>query len=147
MLLVVGFGQVKGVHNIMPRAKNDTVKSSAELDAELQEMQKKMAEKRKAVKAAKRREEAEARQAKAIEEAEFNKAFVEAAKTIYLSDYEDNGQSIYELVKSIIRPPVLPAVAASAASLSSEDSAPATAWLNEDTRQANEPLIYGGRAF
>lgn len=131
----------------MPRAKNDTVKSSAELDAELQEMQKKMAEKRKAVKAAKRREEAEARQAKAIEEAEFNKAFVEAAKTIYLSDYEDNGQSIYELVKSIIRPPVLPAVAASAASLSSEDSAPATAWLNEDTRQANEPLIYGGRAF
>lgn len=89
----------------MPRAKNDTVKSSAELDAEIQEMQKKIAEKKQAARAAKKREKAKADQAKAIEETEFNKAFVEAAKTIHLSDYEDNGQSIYELVKSIIRPP------------------------------------------
>lgn len=90
----------------MPRAKSDTLKSSAELDAELQEMEKKLAEKRKAVKAARRREEAAAKQARAIEEAEFNRDFVEAAKTIRLSDYEDNGQTIYELVRAIIRPPV-----------------------------------------
>lgn len=91
----------------MPRAKSDTVKSSAELDAEIEEMKKKIAEKQKAARAAKNREKAEADQARAIEEAEFNKAFVEASKTIHLSDYEDNGQSIYELVKSIIRPPAV----------------------------------------
>lgn len=91
----------------MPRAKSDTLKSSAELDAEIQAMKKALAEKQKAAQAAKRKEKAEAEQAKAIEEAEFNKAFVEASKTIHLSDYEDNGQSIYELVKSIIRPPAV----------------------------------------
>lgn len=89
----------------MPRAKSDILKSSAELDAELQEMEKKIAEKRKAAKAAKRREKAEAEQAKAIEEAAFNRDFVEAAKGIHLSDYEDNGQTIYELIRAIIRPP------------------------------------------
>lgn len=89
----------------MPRAKSDTVKSSAELDAEIQEMQKKLAEKQRASKAAKKREEAEAKQARAIEEAKFNRDFVEAAKTIRLSDYEDNGQTIYELIRAIIRPP------------------------------------------
>lgn len=89
----------------MPRAKSDINKSSAELDAELQEMEKQITEKRKAVKAARRREEAEAKQAKAIEEAEFNRDFVEAAKLIRLSDYEDNGQTIYELIRAIIRPP------------------------------------------
>lgn len=89
----------------MPRAKSDTAKSSAELDAEIQAMKKALAEKQKTARAVKNREKAEADQARAIEEAEFNKAFVEASKTIHLSDYEDNGQSIYELVKSIIRPP------------------------------------------
>lgn len=90
----------------MPRAKSDTAKSSAELDAEIQAMQKQIADKRKAAQAAKRREEAEAKQARAIEEAEFNRDFVEAAKGIHLSDYEDNGQTIYELIRAIIRPPV-----------------------------------------
>lgn len=89
----------------MPRAKSDTLKSSAELDAEIEEMKKKIAEKQKAAQAARRKEKAEAEQAKAIEEAEFNREFVEAAKDIRLSDYEDTGQTVYELVRSIIRPP------------------------------------------
>ncbi len=89
----------------MPRAKSDTLKSSAELDAEIEAMKKVLDEKQKASRAAKKREKAEADQAKAIEEAEFNKAFVEAAKGIHLSDYEDNGQTIYELIRAIIRPP------------------------------------------
>jgi len=89
----------------MPRAKSDSAKSSAELDAEIEEMKKKIAEKQKAARAAKNREKAEAEQAKAIEEAEFNRDFVEASKGIRLSDYEDNGQTIYELIRSIIRPP------------------------------------------
>lgn len=89
----------------MPRAKSDTAKSSAELDAEIEEMKKKIAEKQKAARAAKNREKAEAEQARAIEEAEFNRDFVEASKDIRLSDYEDNGQTIYELIRSIIRPP------------------------------------------
>ena len=91
----------------MPRAKSDTVKSSVELDAEIREMRKKIAAKQKAARAAKNREKAEADRAKAIEEVEFNKQFVEAAKTIHLSDYEDNGQSIYELIRAIIRPVAL----------------------------------------
>lgn len=90
----------------MPRAKSDTLKSSAELDAEIEEMKKKIAEKQKAAQAARRKEKAEAEQAKAFAEAEFNRDFVAAAKTIRLSDYEDNGQTIYELIRSIIRPPV-----------------------------------------
>lgn len=89
----------------MPRAKSDTLKSSAELDAEIEAMKKVLDEKQKASRAAKKREKAEADKAKAIEEAEFNRDFVEAAKTIRLSDYEDNGQTIYELIRAIIRPP------------------------------------------
>lgn len=89
----------------MPRAKSDTLKSSAELDAEIEEMQKQIAAKRKAAQAAGRKEKAEVEQARAIEEAEFNWDFVEAAKGIRLSDYEDNGLTIYELIRSIIRPP------------------------------------------
>lgn len=92
----------------MPRAKSDAAKSSTELDAEIEEMQKKLAEKRKAAQAAKRKERAEAEQARAIEEAEFNRDFVEAAKEIYLSDYEDSRQTVYELVRSIIRSPAGP---------------------------------------
>lgn len=92
----------------MPRAKSDTAKSSAELGAEIEAMKKALAEKQKAAQAARRKEKAEAEQARAIEEAEFNKDFVEASKEIHLSDYEDNGQTIYEMVRSIIRPPVSP---------------------------------------
>lgn len=92
----------------MPRAKSDTAKSSAELGAEIEEMQKQIAAKRRAAQAAKRREKAEAEQAKAIEEDAFRRDFVEATKTIGLSDYEDHGQSIYELIRSIIRPVARP---------------------------------------
>lgn len=84
----------------MPRAKSDITKSSAELDAEIQEMQKKIADKRKAAQAAKRREKAEA---------EFNKEFVEAAKGIYLYDYVADGRTIYEMIHAIIRSAEVPA--------------------------------------
>ena len=87
----------------MPRAK-----SSAELDAEIQEMQKKLADKKKEAQAAKRREKAEADRIKAVEKAEFNRDFVEATKTIRLSDYTADGRTIYELIRAIIRPPVVP---------------------------------------
>lgn len=86
----------------MPRVKSDTVKSSAELTAEI----KQIADKQKAAREAKRREEVEDEQARAIEEAEFNKDFVEMAKGIRFSDYKDDDRTIYDLIRSIIRPPV-----------------------------------------
>lgn len=87
----------------MPRAKSDTVKTSVELDAEIQEMQKKLAEKKKAAQAAKRREKAEADRARAIEEAEFNKQFVAVAKEIPLCNCPHDGRTIYEHIREIIR--------------------------------------------
>ena len=90
----------------MPRAKSDKVKTSVELDAEIEKLKKELEVKRKAKQAADRREKAAADQARAIEEAEFNRDCVENAQTVYLSDYEDEGQTIYELISRLIRPPV-----------------------------------------
>ena len=92
----------------MPRAKSDDAKTSTELDAEIKEMLEKVAAKKKAARLAKQREDREAEQARKYEEAQFNREFVEATKTIRLSDYEDDGRTIYELIRAIIRPPVAP---------------------------------------
>lgn len=90
----------------MPRAKRDDRKSSAELDAEIEAMKKQLAEKEKLSKAAKRREDAAKEQARAIEEAKFNREFVAMAQRVYWGDYEDEGQTVYEIIKALIRPPV-----------------------------------------
>lgn len=105
VLLVVGFEHPKGVHNIMPRAKSDTAKSSAELYAEIETLKKAIDEKKKLAQAAQRTEQAEAARIKAAEEARFNKEFVEKAKEIRFSDYESDGGSVYEVIKLLIRPP------------------------------------------
>lgn len=89
---------------IIPRAKSDTAKSSAELDAEIEALKKAIDEKRKLAQAARRTEQAEAARIKAAEEARFNKEFVEKAKEIRFSDYESEG-SVYEVIKHLIRPP------------------------------------------
>ena len=88
----------------MPRAKSDSAKSPAVLDAEAEELQKKLADKRKAARAARNREKAQAAQARAIEEAEFNRDFVEAAKSISLRDYAADGRTVYEMIRALIRP-------------------------------------------
>ena len=59
----------------MPR-----VRSSIELDAEIQALKKKLADKQRAAQAAKRREKAEAEQVRACEEAQFNREFVAKSK-------------------------------------------------------------------
>lgn len=89
----------------MPRAKSDDGKTSAELNAEIKKLQEQIAAKRKAEAAAKKREDAEARQAREMAEREFNRDFVERAKEVHFSDYEDDGRSVYEVIKYLIRPP------------------------------------------
>ena len=89
----------------MPRAKSDSVKSSAELDAEIKAMQEKIAAKRKASKAAKLREDLAAEQARREAEIRFNREFVEKAKEIRFSDYESEHMTVYEVIKYLIRPP------------------------------------------
>ena len=71
-------------------------------------LKEKLAEKTKAKREADRRKKVQEDQARAIEEARFNQEFVEKAKEIYLSDYEDDGRTVYELVRDLIRPPVAP---------------------------------------
>lgn len=86
----------------MPRAKSDDAKSSEELEKEIKELEQKLAGKRKARNAADRREKAEAEQARVYEETQFNREFVARCKEVPLND----GQTVYELIHSMIRPPV-----------------------------------------
>ena len=86
----------------MPKGKSDDRKSSEELEKEIKELEQKLASKRKARNAADRREKAEAEQARAYEEVQFNREFVAQSKEVRLN----NGQTVYELIHSIIRPPV-----------------------------------------
>ena len=92
----------------MPRAKSDGAKSSGELNAEIQELQKTLAAKQKLKKAAERREKAEADQVREYEEANFNREFTQKAKEIHVSDFASDGRTVYEIIKAIIRPPVSP---------------------------------------
>lgn len=84
------------------------IKSSAELDSEIEAMKKELAEKQKKAREARRREKAEAEQVRVYEEAQFNKEFVAKAREIRLSDYESDGRTVFELIESLIRPPVSP---------------------------------------
>lgn len=90
----------------MPRAKKDSSKTSAELDAEIEDLKKVLAEKQKVKNEVKRREDAQAEQARAVEEAQFNRDFVAKAREISWGDYEDEGQTVYEVIRNLIRPPV-----------------------------------------
>lgn len=89
----------------MPRAKSDDRKSSEDLDAEIAKLKKELEDKRKKRDAAKRREDAEAAQARAIEEAQFNKDFVEISRWIFLSDYAHSQDTVFMLIEEIMADP------------------------------------------
>lgn len=84
----------------MPRARRDEAKSSDELEKEIKALEQILARKRKVRDAVKRREDAEAEQARTIAEAQFNKEFVTAAQEVRLID----GRTVYELIHNMIRP-------------------------------------------
>lgn len=89
----------------MPRAKSDDRKSSEDLDAEIAKLKKELEDKRKKRDAAKRREDAEAAQARAIEEAQFNKDFVEISRRIFLSEYAHSRDTVFMLIEGIMADP------------------------------------------
>lgn len=89
----------------MAKPKSDMNKTAAELDAEIEAMRKAIDAKKKLASAARRKEQAEEARAKAIKEAEFNKAFAEKAKEIRWGDFEDDGRTVYETIKYLIDHP------------------------------------------
>lgn len=90
----------------MPRAKSDDDKTSAELDAEIKEMQEKIAAKKKSAKLAKQKEDQAAEEARRYEEAQFNREFVERAKSITRDMFRDDQETAYELIERLTRNPV-----------------------------------------
>lgn len=89
----------------MPRAKSDNAKTSAELDAEIKELLQTVDKKRKTRDAKKKQEDVAAKQARELAEKEFNRKFVEKSKTVHLSDYEDDGRTVFELIKYLVDQP------------------------------------------
>ena len=67
-----------------------------------------IARKQKLCAAAERRERAEAEQARAAEEAQFNREFVVKAKEIHWCDHANAGQTVYETIRRLIRPAASP---------------------------------------
>lgn len=123
----------------MPRAKSDTAKSSAELDAEIEEMKKKIDEKKKAARAAKNREKAEAERVRAIEEMEFNKRFVEVAKEILLCNCPNDERTIYQYVYEVISHSDSPEPV-QAEEDNGDDAPPEPVQVPDDSGQHTDPM-------